>query len=79
LLLFYGEDSSATKPEDFFGMLVSFSTMLQKSQLENEAMAKRLNKSQQMASTKVKNEPASQRFMMINRFTICACSEKPHN
>lgn len=34
-------------------MLVSFSTMLQKSQLENEAMAKRLNKSQQMASTKV--------------------------
>ncbi|KAK5815260.1 hypothetical protein F5H01DRAFT_212552 [Linnemannia elongata] len=42
LLIFYGEDPVNTKPEDFFGMLVSFSTMLQKSQLENEAMAKRL-------------------------------------
>ncbi|KAG0276555.1 hypothetical protein BGZ95_007390 [Linnemannia exigua] len=42
LLIFYGEDPVNTKPEDFFGMLVSFSTMLQKSQLENEAMAKKL-------------------------------------
>ncbi|KAF9546050.1 hypothetical protein EC957_010186 [Mortierella hygrophila] len=42
LLTFYGEDPVNTKPEDFFGMLVSFSAMLQKSQQENEAMAKRL-------------------------------------
>ncbi|KAF9105603.1 hypothetical protein BGX27_009549 [Mortierella sp. AM989] len=50
LLIFYGEDPSSTKPEEFFGMLVSFSTMLQKSQLENEALAKRLSKNQQMAN-----------------------------
>ncbi|KAF9932468.1 hypothetical protein FBU30_008171, partial [Linnemannia zychae] len=42
LLSFYGEDPVNTKPEEFFGMLVSFSAMLQKSQLENEAMAKKL-------------------------------------
>ncbi|KAF9131822.1 hypothetical protein BGW39_001281 [Mortierella sp. 14UC] len=54
LLIFYGEDAVNTKPEDFFGMLVSFSTMLQKSQLENEAMAKKLlnkaNQQQQQAN-----------------------------
>ncbi|KAF9438927.1 hypothetical protein BGZ76_002926 [Entomortierella beljakovae] len=50
LLLFYGEDPSTTKPEDFFGMLVSFSTMLQKSQLENDALAKKLSKNQQVAN-----------------------------
>ncbi|KAF9996381.1 hypothetical protein BGZ65_008027 [Modicella reniformis] len=47
LLTFYGEDPNNTKPEGFFGMLVSFSTMLQKSQIENEALLKKLNKSQQ--------------------------------
>ncbi|KAG0210592.1 hypothetical protein BGX33_004803 [Mortierella sp. NVP41] len=52
LLVFYGEDPVNTKPEDFFGMLVSFSTMLQKSQLENEAMAKKLSKDQQQANNK---------------------------
>jgi len=41
-LTFYGEDPAVTKPEDFFGMLVSFSTQLQKSQKENEALEKRL-------------------------------------
>ncbi|KAF9909163.1 hypothetical protein EC991_009073 [Linnemannia zychae] len=54
LLIFYGEDPVNTKPEDFFGMLVSFSAMLQKSQLENEAMAKKLlnkaNQQQQQAN-----------------------------
>ncbi|KAG0234469.1 hypothetical protein BGW41_001142 [Actinomortierella wolfii] len=44
LLAYYGEDSANTKPEDFFGMLVSFSTMLQKSQAENEAIIKKLSK-----------------------------------
>jgi len=29
LLIFYGEDPVNTKPEDFFGMIVSFSSMLQ--------------------------------------------------
>ncbi|KAF9359313.1 hypothetical protein BGX26_012598 [Mortierella sp. AD094] len=52
LLIFYGEDPNNTKPEDFFGMLVSFSTMLQKSQLENEALEKRLNKNQQQLANK---------------------------
>ncbi|KAG0026570.1 hypothetical protein BGZ82_009398 [Podila clonocystis] len=52
LLIFYGEDPVNTKPEDFFGMIVSFSSMLQKSQMENEAMAKRLSKSQQLANNK---------------------------
>ncbi|KAG0366943.1 hypothetical protein BGZ54_004660 [Gamsiella multidivaricata] len=52
LLLFYGEDPANMKPEDFFGMLVSFSTMLQKSQLENEALAKRLTKSQKQPPNK---------------------------
>lgn len=52
LLIFYGEDPANTKPEDFFGMIVSFSSMLQKSQMENEAMAKRLSKSQQLANNK---------------------------
>ncbi|KAG0314255.1 hypothetical protein BGZ99_008272 [Dissophora globulifera] len=47
LLLFYGEDPNNTKAEDFFGMLVSFSTQLQKSQMENEALAKRLQSKQQ--------------------------------
>ncbi|KAF9969444.1 hypothetical protein BGZ73_008202, partial [Actinomortierella ambigua] len=44
LLAYYGEDSVNTKPEDFFGMLVSFSTMLQKAQAENEAQVKKLSK-----------------------------------
>ncbi|KAF9585106.1 hypothetical protein BGW38_003868 [Lunasporangiospora selenospora] len=44
LLAYYGEDPANTKPEEFFGMLVSFSTMLQKSQMENEALALRLSK-----------------------------------
>ncbi|KAF9304280.1 hypothetical protein BGZ74_001919 [Mortierella antarctica] len=52
LLIFYGEDPVNTKPEDFFGMIVSFSSMLQKSQMENEAMAKRLNKSQNLVNNK---------------------------
>ena len=51
--MFYGEDPANTKPEDFFGTLVSFSTMLQKSQVENEALAKRLSKSQQLTNNKV--------------------------
>ncbi|KAG0339662.1 hypothetical protein BG004_006719 [Podila humilis] len=50
LLMFYGEDPVNTKPEDFFNMIVSFSSMLQKSQTENEAMAKRLQKSAQLAN-----------------------------
>ncbi|KAF9200795.1 hypothetical protein BGZ49_008981 [Haplosporangium sp. Z 27] len=58
LLMFYGEDSNNTKPEDFFGMLVSFSTMLQKSQLENEALEKRLNKNQQTAKNRRPSEAA---------------------
>lgn len=56
LLIFYGEDPSATKPEEFFGMLVSFSTMLQKSQVENEALAKKLMNKDQQATNKVKNK-----------------------
>ncbi|KAF9184379.1 hypothetical protein BGZ50_003756 [Haplosporangium sp. Z 11] len=52
LLVFYGEDPANTKPEEFFGTLVSFSTMLQKSQAENEALAKRLSKNQQAANNK---------------------------
>ncbi|KAF9346650.1 hypothetical protein BGX34_003741 [Mortierella sp. NVP85] len=50
LLMFYGEDPNNAKPEDFFGMLVSFSTMLQNSQAENEALAKKLEKNQQTAN-----------------------------
>ncbi|KAG0232219.1 hypothetical protein BGX31_005209 [Mortierella sp. GBA43] len=50
LLAFYGEDPNNPKPEDFFGMLVSFSAMLQKSQVENEALAKKLTKKQEPAN-----------------------------
>ncbi|KAI8600503.1 hypothetical protein EDD21DRAFT_376993 [Dissophora ornata] len=51
LLIFYGEDATNTKPEDFFGMLVSFSTQLQKSQMENETLAKRIqSKNQQLVN-----------------------------
>ena len=28
LLVYYGEDPSATKPEDFFGLIVSFASSL---------------------------------------------------
>jgi len=43
-----------TKPEDFFGMLVSFSTQLQKSQKENDALEKRL-KSQAASKNNTNN------------------------
>ncbi|KAF9163119.1 hypothetical protein DFQ26_002908 [Actinomortierella ambigua] len=57
LLAYYGEDSVNTKPEDFFGMLVSFSTMLQKAQAENEAQVKKLSKQAAQNNTAKNRRP----------------------
>ncbi|CAG8457272.1 24000_t:CDS:10 [Dentiscutata erythropus] len=44
LLKYYGEDPTATKPEEFFGMIVEFGKSLERVRRENEEERKRIEK-----------------------------------
>ncbi|CAG8598416.1 20441_t:CDS:2, partial [Rhizophagus irregularis] len=44
LLIYYCEDPVATKPEEFFGMIVSFGSSLIKARQENEEVRKKIEK-----------------------------------
>ncbi|CAG8539122.1 376_t:CDS:2, partial [Acaulospora colombiana] len=47
LLIYYGEDPTTTKPEDFFGMILSFGKSLAVARHENEKARKRAEKERQ--------------------------------
>ncbi|CAI2175942.1 18087_t:CDS:10 [Funneliformis geosporum] len=44
MLIYYGEDPKSIKPEDFFGLIVSFSSSIMKARKENEDARKKTNK-----------------------------------
>ncbi|CAG8602439.1 5422_t:CDS:2, partial [Paraglomus occultum] len=65
LLVYYGEDPSVTKPEDFFGLIVSFASSLAKARKDNEELRRKAEKerenqvSSRMQSSRRQSDTAS--------------------
>jgi len=58
MLIYYGEDPKSTKPEDFFGLIVSFSSSLMKACKENEEVRKKAEKERDNALKQANKKPS---------------------
>ncbi|CAG8616675.1 9760_t:CDS:2, partial [Ambispora gerdemannii] len=59
LLLYYGEDPSSTKPEDFFKLIVSFASYFAKARKENEELQKKAEKERERERNRLVNRRPS--------------------
>ncbi|CAG8692903.1 10799_t:CDS:2, partial [Funneliformis mosseae] len=58
MLIYYGEDPKSIKPEDFFGLIVSFSSSLMKARKENEDARKKVEKDKDNALKQTNKKPS---------------------
>ncbi|CAG8578425.1 931_t:CDS:2 [Ambispora leptoticha] len=59
LLVYYGEDPSSTKPEDFFKLIVSFASYFAKARMENEELRKKAEKERERERNRLVNRRPS--------------------